>query len=76
MLPKPTMKPHVIHITVIPLLSLRITCVYRTNAIIALFIKYLTTLAVQAAHTVKCINLSIALYLSCTLYILMATNII
>ena len=50
-LPKPTMKPRVIHITVIPLVSLRITCVYTgsTNAIIVLF----ATLAVQAAHTVK-----------------------
>ena len=36
----------------------------------------LATLAVQAAHTVKCVNLSIALHLSCTLYILMTTNII
>ena len=32
-------------------------------------------MAVPAAHTVKCINLSIVLYLSCTLYI-MTTNII
>ena len=36
-LPKPTMKPLVIHITVISLVSLRITCVYNTNAIIVLF---------------------------------------
>ena len=35
--PKSTMKPRVIHITVIPLVSLRITCVYSTNAIIILF---------------------------------------
>ena len=28
LLPKSTMKPRVIHITVIPLVSLRITCVY------------------------------------------------
>ena len=27
LLPKPTMKPHVIYITIIPLVSLRITCV-------------------------------------------------
>ena len=31
-------------------------------------LKYLATLAVQAAHTVQCINLLIALYLSCILY--------
>ena len=36
-LPKPTMKPRVIHITVISLVSLRTTCVYNTNAIIVLF---------------------------------------
>ena len=36
-LPKSTMKPRVIHITVISLVSLRITCVYSTNAIIVLF---------------------------------------
>ena len=36
-LPKSTMKPRVIHITVISLVSLRITSVYRTNAIIVLF---------------------------------------
>ena len=35
-LPKSTMKPRVIHITVIPLVSLQITCVYSTNAIIVL----------------------------------------
>ena len=69
------MKPRVIHITIIPLISLRITCVYSTNAIIV-FLKCLATLTVQAAHSVKCINLSIALYLICTLYILMTTNII
>ena len=34
---KPTMKPRVIHITVISLVRLRITCVYSTNAIIVLF---------------------------------------
>ena len=37
LLPKSTMKPRVIHITVIPLVSLQITCVYSTNAIIVLF---------------------------------------
>ena len=37
LLPKPTMKPRVTHITVISLVSLRITCVYSTNAIIILF---------------------------------------
>ena len=37
LLPKPTMKPRFIHITVISLVSLRITCVYSTNAIIVLF---------------------------------------
>ena len=37
LLPKSTMKPRVIHITVIPLVSLCITCVYSTNAIIVLF---------------------------------------
>ena len=37
LLPKSTMKPCVTHITVIPLVSLRITCVYSTNAIIVLF---------------------------------------
>ena len=37
LLPKSTMKPRVIHITVIPLVSLRITCVYSSNAIIVLF---------------------------------------
>ena len=36
LLPKPTVKPRVIHITVIPLVSLRITPVY-TNAIIVFF---------------------------------------
>ena len=36
-LPKSIMKPPVIHITVISLVSLRITCVYSTNAIIVLF---------------------------------------
>ena len=36
-LPKPTMKPRFIHITVISLVSFRITCVYSTNAIIVLF---------------------------------------
>ena len=36
-LPKSTMKPRVIHITVISLVSLRFTCVYSTNAIIVLF---------------------------------------
>ena len=36
LLPKPTMKPRIIHITVISLVSLRITCVYSTNAIILL----------------------------------------
>ena len=35
LLPKPTMKPCIIHI--ISLVSLRITCVYSTNAIIVLF---------------------------------------
>ena len=35
LLPKPTMKPRVIHSTVIPLVSL--TCVYSTNTIIVLF---------------------------------------
>ena len=34
LLPKPTMKPRVIHITVIPLVSLQFTCVYSTNAIV------------------------------------------
>ena len=34
LLPKPTMKPRIIHITVILLVSLRITCVYSANAII------------------------------------------
>ena len=74
LLPKPTMKLCIIHITIIPLASLQITYVYTysTNTII----KCLATLAVQAAHTVKCVNMSIALYLSCTLYILMATNVI
>ena len=37
LLHKSTMKPRVIHSTVIPLVSLRITCVYSTNAIIVLF---------------------------------------
>ena len=37
LLPKLTMKPRVIHITVTPLVSLRIMCVYSTNAIIVLF---------------------------------------
>ena len=37
LLPKSTMKPRVIHITVILLVSLRITCVYSANAIIVLF---------------------------------------
>ena len=37
LLPKPTMKPRVIHITAISLVSLRITCVYSTNAIVVLF---------------------------------------
>ena len=37
LLSKSTMKPHVIHITIIPLVSLRITCVYSTNAIIVVF---------------------------------------
>ena len=46
LLSKPTTKPRVIHITVIPLVNLQITCVYRTNAIIVLFIKCLATLAV------------------------------
>ena len=36
LLPKPTMKPRVT-ITVIPLVSLLITCAYSTNAIIVLF---------------------------------------
>ena len=40
------------------------------------YLKCLATLAVQGAHTVKCINLSIVLYPSCTLYKLMTTNII
>ena len=47
LLPKLTMKPCVIHITVIPLVRLRITCVYSTNAIIY---SSLATLAVQAAQ--------------------------
>ena len=34
LLPKQTMKPRFIHITVISLVSLRITCVYSTNAIV------------------------------------------
>ena len=37
LLPKLTMKPRFIYITVISLLSLRITCVYSTNTIIVLF---------------------------------------
>ena len=37
LLPKPTMKPRVIHITVIPLVSFQFTCVYSTNAVIVLF---------------------------------------
>ena len=37
LLPKPTMKPRVVHITIISLVSLRITCAYSTNAIIVLF---------------------------------------
>ena len=37
LLPKSTMKPRVIHITIISLVSLRIICVYSTNAIIILF---------------------------------------
>ena len=37
LLPKPTMKPRVIHSTVISSVSLQITCVYSTNAIIVLF---------------------------------------
>ena len=37
LLPKPTMKPHDIHITIISLVSLRITCVYSTNAVMVLF---------------------------------------
>ena len=37
LLPKSTMKPRVILVTVISLVSLRITCVYSTNAIIVLF---------------------------------------
>ena len=45
-----------------PLVSLRITCVYSTNAIIVL-LKRLVTLAEKTACTLKCINLSIALYL-------------
>ena len=36
LLPKPTMKPRITHITVIPLVTLRITCVYSINAIIVL----------------------------------------
>ena len=36
LLPKSTMKPRVIHITVIALVSLQITCVYSTIAIIVL----------------------------------------
>ena len=36
LLPKSTMKPRSIHITVILLVSLQITCVYSTNAIIVL----------------------------------------
>ena len=37
LLPKPTMKPRVMHFTVISLVSLRITRVCSTNAIIVLF---------------------------------------
>ena len=37
LLPKPTMKPRIIHSTIISSVSLRITCVYSTNAIIVLF---------------------------------------
>ena len=37
LLPKLTMKPRFIHITVLSLVSLRITCVYNINAIIVLF---------------------------------------
>ena len=37
LLSKPTIKPRVIHITVISLVTLRITGVYNTNAIIVLF---------------------------------------
>ena len=37
LLPKPTIKPRFIHIAVILLVSLRITCVYSTNSIIVLF---------------------------------------
>ena len=37
LLPKPTLKPRIIHITVISLVSLRITCAYSINAIIVLF---------------------------------------
>ena len=76
LLPKPSMKPCFILIMIIPLVCLRITCVYSSNAIIVLF-KCVATLVVQTAHTEKCINLSIASYLCCTLYIiLMTTNII
>ena len=37
LLPKSIMKPCVIHITIISLVRLIITCVYSTNAIIVLF---------------------------------------
>ena len=69
-LPKSTMKPRVIHITVISLVSLCIYyyCYYSIVCSVLL-------VAVPAAH-IKCINLSIVLYLSCTLHILMTTNII
>ena len=73
MLVKPSMKPHIIHITVIPLVSLH---VYLVVMLLWYCLKCLATLAVQAAHTIKYNNLSIALYQSYTLYILMTTNII
>ena len=74
LLPKPTVKPRVIHISK----SSNYMCIYSTNAIIVLFKVscYVASGSTGCTYNVKCINLSIVLSLSCTLYKLMTTNII
>ena len=69
------LKSCVIYIIMIPLVNLWITCVHSTNAVIVLFKVSCYTGSTDCTYC-KCINLSIALCISCTLYMLMTINII
>ena len=68
LLPKSTLKPHFIHVTVVPLVakSSNFMCIiyYSTNAIIVQSCLKCLLVAVPAAHTIKCTYQSVNCFIS------------